>query len=212
MRTRHFMLALVAVALAAYAAGRADPPAREASAVATQVGQEHGPQERSTVDAYRAAATPGERHRQLDRLAGDWAGEFTIWMDPDAAPTVSQGKVQREWILGGRFLRETVEARSEEGVYRGLGFIGYDNVDGQYEIVWMDEMSTGIYSETGTYHADTGIMHTRGSHRDPATGQVVNAWAKLDLSDADRHTYTGWAVGADGRVFKTFEGVLERAD
>ncbi|MHC4094265.1 MAG: hypothetical protein ACYSVY_29000 [Planctomycetota bacterium] len=38
----------------------------------------------------------------------------------------------------------------------------------------------------------------------------MNGWGKLDLSDADRHTYVGYSTDADGKTFKAFEGVTKR--
>jgi hypothetical protein len=91
-----------------------------------------------------------------------------------------------------------------------LGYVGYNNLDGRYEMIWMDTRSTAIYAETGTYHPDDRILRSRGSHRDAATGRVVNTWAQLDLSKPDRHTYVGYTTDADGNTYKAFEGVSER--
>ena len=143
-------------------------------------------------------------------MVGDWSGEFTLWMGPDAAPMVSRGTVQRTWALDGRFIQESVVAENDQGTFRGLGFIGYDNLDGRYQTVWLDNMSTAIQTESGSYHHDTKILHTRGSQRDPVTGKVTTTWAKLYMADPDRHTAKGWAVGVDGRVFIAFEGTLTR--
>jgi hypothetical protein len=71
-------------------------------------------------------------------------------------------------------------------------------------------MSTGIYTETGVYNAEKGALVTRGAHRDPASGKLVNTWGTLDLSQRDEHVYEGYVVGADGREFKHFAGVTKR--
>ncbi len=206
MKMNRNALVLIAVAGVAYAAGRWGPSApAEARAQATP---ETVPEE----DGYRQATGPGPHHRHLDQLVGEWSGEFTLWMDADATPIVSHGTVSRRWILGGRFLEESVKAQGEQATYNSVGYIGYNNLDGQYQTVWMDNMSTAIHTETGTYHDDTKILHTRGSDRDPVTGRVTTTWTKLDLSDPARHTATGWAVGPDGRVFTAFEGVLHRSN
>ncbi len=163
------------------------------------------------MQAMIEAGTPGENHKVLDALAGDWAGEWKMWWAPDQEPMVSQGTVKREWILGGRYLQEAVEATSPMGTFNGVGYSGFNNFDGQYEFIWLDSMSTAVYFETGTYNPKTKILTSRNSHRDPATGRVINGWGKLDLSNPNRHTFVGYATTVGGEEYKAFEGVLNRS-
>ncbi len=162
------------------------------------------------MEAYITAGTPGEHHKRLNPLVGEFIGEFKIWMTPDAPPMISRGTVSREWILGGRYVKETVEATSDMGTFTGVGYTGYNNFDGQYEMVWMDSMSTGIYFETGIYDPDKKALVTRGSHRDPGSGKLILTKGTLDLSRSDEHVYAGYLIGSDGREFKHFEGVTRR--
>ncbi len=198
--------ALLVVAGLAFTAGRFGSP-RGPDARAWAQWQQETPLK---MRAYVETANPSRFHRQLDQLVGEWRGEFRMWMEPDGPPIESRGTVTRSWILGGRFLKETLDAESEMGPIHRLGFIGFNNMDGQYETVWMDDTSTAIHLETGTYHPDTKILHIRRNHRDPATGRVINSWGKLNMSVADRHTYVAYATDADGKTFKALEGVLER--
>jgi hypothetical protein len=208
MRTRN-VIAILAVAILAFAAGRYGVRAGSvASAGETQdPARAEAP---ANVQAIADAGTPGPHHRHLETFIGEWSGTFTIRMGPDAEPLVSRGTVKREWILGGRFVSEVVTAETPAGPFEGRGYIGFNNLDGRFETVWMDNMSTSIMTETGTYHPEEKVMHTRGTQRDPVTGRLINSWAKIDLSDPDRHVMTGYATDADGRTYKAMEGVLER--
>ena len=120
------------------------------------------------------------------------------------------GTVTREWILDGRYIRETVEANSEMGSFRGLGFIGYNNIDGQYEFAWLENMSTAISFGTGSYDADAKVMMFRSTARDPLTGRVINSTSTMDLSSPGLQRYVGYTIGADGKKFKSVEGTMER--
>jgi hypothetical protein len=162
------------------------------------------------MQAWIECGTPGENHKVLDALAGEWAGEWKIWWQPGQAPDVSSGTVKREWILGGRYLEERVEATSPMGTFSGVGYSAYNNIDGLYEFIWMDSMSTGISFETGTYNPETKVLTVQNRHRDPATGRVMTGWGKLDLSNPDRQTYVGYTTRADGKEYKSFEGVMRR--
>jgi hypothetical protein len=206
MKINRNIVGLLAVAGAAYAAGHFGVLSSGGSDAWAQPEREPSAEDL----AYIKAGAPGEHHQVLDQMAGEWEGVFKIWMEPNEAPMMSSGTVSRKWILGGRFLKEVVTATSDMGTFEGVGFIGYDNFDGQYQSVWMDSMSTAIHTETGTYHPDKKVLHLAGDHRDPVTGRLAHSWGKMDLSSPDRHVYTANSTDPDGRTYKAFEGVMER--
>ena len=49
-------------------------------------------------------AQPGEGHKMLERMAGEWVFESKMWMSADGEPMVIPGKASARMILGGRFL------------------------------------------------------------------------------------------------------------
>ena len=214
MRISRRMLGVVAVAGLAFAAGRTNLFSRGQPLASAQTAQEQPPGSHLPADvlARMTAGAPGEHHRQLNALIGDWEGVFRLWIEPGGPPMESRGTVSRMWVLGGRYIHEAVDAEAfgGGGAFHGIGYIGFNNVDGRYETVWLDNQSTGVSIETGTYDPESKIMRTRGTHRDPATGQVMSSRGRLDLSDPDRHSYTGYMTGADGKEVKSFEGVLRR--
>lgn len=77
------------------------------------------------------------------------------------------------------------------GTFRGIGFIGYNNVDGQYELAWMDTMSTAIVFETATYDPEKKILEFRGSHRDPLTGRVIQRQTEHPADTNPRGVFVG---------------------
>ena len=212
IRISRSALGLLAVGGLAYAAGYFHVlPVGEPGAWA-QAGKEQPKQlePNPQMQAYIEAGTPGANHRYLDALVGEWTGEFKMSWGPDQPAEVSQGTVTREWMLGGRYLKESVEATSPMGTFNGYGIMGYNNIDGQYEFAWVDSMSTAIWCETGTYNPQTKILTTRGSHRDPVTGHIVYGWGRIDMSNADRHTFVGYSTAPDGKEYKSMEGALAR--
>jgi hypothetical protein len=162
------------------------------------------------MKVYLEAGAPGEHHRLLDPLVGDWEGVVRIWMEPGGEPMEWPGTASREWTLDGRFVHERVESQSPFGPFRGFGAMGYNNLDGQYEFIWMENMSTGIMWATGHYDPDTKTLHSRGSYRDPATGKLVWSRGEIDMSRPNVNTFVGYAVGPDGREFKNMEGEFRR--
>lgn len=207
MRISRTVVGMFVVAGLAYAAGQADLFSGGPAALA---GDDKDYQMSAEMQACIDAGIPGENHKNLNALVGKWDGEFKIYAEPGQEPMISRGTVTREWILDGRYVQETVEATSEWGTFKGLGFFGYNNVDQQYEMAWMDSMSTGIYAETGTYDPDAKVLKTKGAHRDAATGRVINTWGTVDLSSPDRQIYLGYMDGPDGKSFLSFEGITSR--
>ena len=208
MRMNWNIVSVLAVAAAAFVVGRAGAPTGAGSA-ALAAGQPEGelPPE---LAAMMVAGTPGEQHEKLNTLVGDFAFTGKLWMGEGDEPFEMNGSVRREWILDGRYIRENVRASSEMGSFEGVGFTGYNNHDGQYEMAWMDDHSTEIYMEAGSFDDATKVLTTRGSRREAAGGKLVHSRGQFDLSDPDRHTYIAYETGTDGHERKAFEMVFTR--
>jgi len=184
--------------------GDADHPHKHSDMPSDAMGME------AEMAAWTKAATPGENHLVLASMAGEWEGEWIMWMAPGTPPSKSVGKISRKWILDGRYMKETVKAKGDMGAYAGHGYVGYNNLDGLYEMVWMDNWSTAIHLSSGYYDATSKTMHFQGTYRNPATGNLVKSWSEYDMSDPNRHVMIGYVPGPDGKPFKHFEGVTSR--
>ena len=46
---------------------------------------------------------PGDNHKVLATMAGDWNYTVKMWMDPTAKPQESKGTATRKAIMDGRF-------------------------------------------------------------------------------------------------------------
>ena len=205
---------LVASFLAGYVAGHEDllPFLSDIlpSAGAAPVQQEGTPPMNPALKSTIKAGTPGAHHRILDRLAGEWKGAFTLRMDPEAPPMKVEGTLKRTWILDGRFLKEEVVSDMGGRTFKGLGILGFDNANGVFETLWMDNTGTNILHETGYWDPDAQRLVTQGMHRDAGMGRIVLTRSRIEMSDPDRHVTRMYAVDAHGREYLSFEGVAER--
>ncbi len=203
----------VVIATAGFLAGQAADWRTSAASAATlmQDGQpEMSPEVTAQMEAMMQAGTPGEHHAILNSFVGHWEGVYQWRPAPDAEMIPMTGSVERKWILDGRFIEEHVDSQSPWGPFQGRGFLGYDNVDGQYIMCWMDTTTTGFYQEQGVYNSKTKTMKMWSSHRDPASGHLVRMRSELDLSNPNRHTMRGWQTDASGVEFEAFKGVFEK--
>lgn len=203
------ILGVLAVAGVAFTAGTYWSGVSTATAYPLQ-DDDVPPEVQAQMAAWAKAAATGEHHEYLNELTGTWEGTFRMWMSADAQPMQSSGTVKREWVLGGRFIKETVHAQGAMGAFNGLGYIGFNNVDGRYEYVWMEDMSTSIAFGTGSYDPEAKVFQWNADYRDPATGRVIDCVNKLEISSPSHHTYLGYQIGANGKRFKSFEGDVHR--
>lgn len=111
--------------------------------------------------AYVTAGTPGEEHAWLAESAGTWHGEGTMWMGSESEPVAFESTMTITPIMDGRYV--TTDYKSEipgMGEYHGAGITGYDNVAGQFVVVWIDNHSTGIMNGTANKSADGTLRWT----------------------------------------------------
>ncbi len=208
MRITHTMISVTLIGAAAFLAGRMTSVVPLTSTALAQDKQEM--QMTAEMEAMMKASTPSKHHKHLDLFVGEWSGKYRFRMGPDEEWMEMDGDISREWVLDGHYVREEITTESEWGLFRGLGYMGFNNLEGRYEFIWMDNMSTSIMLQHGSYDPDTKILSSYGSHRDPATGKYYSMRGTHDMSDPDYHTFEGFATGPDGKEYKSFEGSSKR--
>ena len=76
---------------------------------------------------WQEYATPGEGHKVMEQLVGNWDYSLKYWTSPDTPPEESTGTNDIKWILDNRFLEMNVKGTSMGQPFEGMGIIGYDN-------------------------------------------------------------------------------------
>jgi hypothetical protein len=160
--------------------------------------------------AYMAAATPGEFHKHLQKLEGNWKVTGKMWMDPAAPPTETSGTAVKKLVMGGRYLREEYSSVFMGMPFQGLCYTGYDNLRQQYSGVWLDDMSTQILPFTGSYDADRKAFTMEGDMIDAATGQTTHSRMVTTVVSEDKHLFESFGFGPEGKEIKMMELVYER--
>jgi hypothetical protein len=81
----------------------------------------------AVLKAMGEAGQPGSEHKKLEPLVGDWTFTLKMWTDPSQPPAELTGTVNRKWIMGGRFVQETVNGQCNltGKTFEGLGLVGY---------------------------------------------------------------------------------------
>ena len=109
---------------------------------------------------------------------------------------------------------DRVEVGLERGgqPFEGLGLTGYDNVKGEYQSIWLDNMMTGMMYGTGSFDAAKKTVKVSGNFSCPMTGDK-NRWYRYEwkVIDNDHHSYISYSKSPNGKEFKEMEISFTRA-
>ena len=166
------------------------------------------PEQQAMVEAWQQAMTPGPQHAALAKMEGSYSMTVKMWMAPGAEPEVSTATSERRMIMGGRYLEETVHGTAMGEPFEGRGLTGYDNLRGEYWGVWIDNMSTGVSTSSGSWDDTTGVGTFTGSYVDPVSRQTVATRMTLERHPDRSETMTTYEATPDGEV-RTMEIVYQ---
>lgn len=163
------------------------------------------------MEAMMKLASPGELHKQLGKMAGDWTFTNKMWMAPGQPPMESAGTMHAEAILGGRYIQSAWKGSFMGQAFEGQGTEGYDNISKQYVSSWVDNMGTGIMHSVGTCEDGGKKCTVVGESSDPMSGGKVTM--KSVLTWMDDNSFKNEMYGKDpasGQEMKMMEIVAKR--
>ncbi len=189
---------IVVVALAVLVAGGV----HRADKMSKAMGMEMDP---AMQEAMKKGA-PGAQHKALEPFVGRFTTTSRMWMKPGEAPQESTGSAEHTWVLGGRFLRMDVRGDFGGQPFEGLGYLGYDNIRGEYTAVWLDNMNTGIMRASGQFDPETKKYTESGTFSCPLTSEKDRPFrGEWKVIDNDSLSYTMYNPGPDGKEVKGME-------
>lgn len=187
--------------------------------VTSQVVSQDKPEKVSEKEKQMWAAmarygSPGEYHKHLNALVGDWTYTLEWWEYPGGETQKDTGTVESMWVLGGRFVLQHVmgdEPMSGGGVFEGHGCIGYDNFRQEYTSAWISNMQTSISTKRGSVDATGKTFTFWGTHDDIMTGERDKpAREIIKIVDHNTHTVEWFQKDTAGEEFKSGQLVFTR--
>jgi len=164
-----------------------------------------GLEKEEMMQRMEAAGTPGPGHKALEAFVGNWKAEVKCWMEPGSAPNVSQGTAKASWILNGRFLEEEFRGEMMGKPFTGRSLMGYDNIKGTFNSVWISDMQTSIFTSEGKGDSGNKVITLEGKSTCAATGQRdVPMKSVIRVIGPDKHTFEMFD-GRNGGNVKTME-------
>jgi hypothetical protein len=148
-------------------------------------------------------ATPGPMHKKLEPFVGKWKAVVKMFTGP-GEPEVSEGTSTSEWVLGGRYVRETFLGTFEGMPFEGRGLTGYDNVSKEFVGVWVDTMSTGLLTSTGQLDPSGKVFNWQSTFHNPMPGMPNTMRSVVEIVNEKTHKFTTY-VTMDGKEVKQME-------
>src|SRR5436190_3867797 len=155
---------------------------------------------------------PGENHKLLAGMAGNWTYTVKMWMDPTAKRQESKATATRKAIMDGRFYiaehtgkfqMPGMDGKLKEMNFKGMAIEGYDNVKKKFVVSWIDNMGTVILNSEGTYDA-TSKTFTYTAQFEMMPGMPVRIRELIKVVDNDHHNFEWYEDRGQGEA-KTME-------
>jgi hypothetical protein len=161
-----------------------------------------------TTDAVQAQqpamvqnGQPGEMHKRLDVLVGEWSVEFTLYIagGTEEKPLISRTLTcRREWIAetGNRHLRDVTQGMIGGNPYYRLGVLSYSTMDKRYEWNTVDALNTMMMTYKGAKGTASlsgdivmsGEFTDQGVLGDSYAGKTIRQRTVIKIEQPDRHT------------------------
>jgi len=159
--------------------------------------------EQEMMALYMKYATPGPEHEVLKSWAGNWKVVSKSWMAP-GEPQVSEGRVVRSMVLGGRYLQDEYKAILMGQPFEGMGITGYDLYKKEWVSFWIDTMGTGFLLARGKMDPSGKVMTMTATYDDPATGEKKSIKEITKIVDANQQVFEMWE-SRGGKEVKSME-------
>ena len=161
--------------------------------------------------AWIQAATPGDNHALLTRMAGSYTVETRFFAGPGAEAQVSQAMAEQTMVFGGRYLRQEFSGEMAGQPFHGTGFIGYDNVRKKFFSFWVDTMSTAPLLHDGACSDKAcNTLVFRGEYVDPSTHKKKKNRTVTELTADGKLVFSLFDQDKKGKEFKSMELIYTR--
>lgn len=148
--------------------------------------------------------TPGPMHEMMAKHAGTWKMVSKMWMDPNSEPQVSEGKVDAEMILGGRYLKMVAKFPFMGMQTEGWSLEAFDNGKKEFINIWIDNMGTGVAISTGKFDETTKSIVYNGKMYDPVSGKDTD-YKSISRMISDNEMIFEMFSNYDGKEYKVME-------
>lgn len=162
--------------------------------------------------AMEDAAKPTEMHKHLAKAEGNWKGESSMWMAPDAPAVKSECTMTCKTIMNGLFTQVTMSGEIPEmGKMEGMGIYGYDTVAKKFQSSWVMNCGSGMMIGTGEMASDGSTINWTYTYTCAIQKKACTMREVEKIIDANTRTITSYGPDpVTGKEFKMMEVTFTR--
>jgi Protein of unknown function (DUF1579) len=157
------------------------------------------------VKAMDNAMDPGEGQKKLEFLVGNFDVRVLVWLDPSKPPIESRAVSMSSWVLGHRYVQQMLSGFVMGEPWSGIGYAGFDNVQGKYVACYMDSGSTGMEWYTGGMAPDGRSAKLTATIYDALTHKPTKVEMRLNITPDGQHQTELWQADPSGKMVKIME-------
>lgn len=167
-------------------------------------------QSEEEMEAWLETTKPVEEHKFLEKFAGDWTFESTMWMDPSQPAVKTAGEATAKMILGDRYLQTHHKSEDEQMPFEGMALTAFDKVKKEYLSTWVDNMGTGIMMFRGKVSDTDGTMEMEADYLNPMTNQQERHKTVETIIDEDTYKMEYFVQAPGQEEYRTMEVIYTR--
>jgi uncharacterized protein DUF1579 len=163
----------------------------------------------SSPPPFVVRGMPGDGQKAMQALAGNWRVEMTLYAamgSPQHPLTSSDLVAHREWIGGGRFLRDVTEGAFGGSPYYRMGTLGYSNMDRRFEWVTQDALNANMMIYQGARQSGPGFPASlagtftdQGLLGEASAGKTIRQRTLIQIDGPDRNVMEIYFTPPGGR-------------
>ena len=161
-----------------------------------------------SADDMAKAAEPGDRHKMLARMVGDWTVEVVYKIGTVEGKGTAD--CHAEMILGGRFLTRNYASEMGGQPFHVMQTIGFDTLRKEFFEWQVESNNTGRLETKGTWDEAEHAIVCTGPSFDPATFKPATLRTKTIFDSEDQFTIEWWMKSGDGAESKQVTLVHKR--
>jgi hypothetical protein len=147
---------------------------------------------------------PGSEHEKLKQLAGEFDTKAKMHI-PGLPVQESKGEYKAKMDVGGLFLVGEFKGQMFGQEFQGRGLTGYDTYKKKYTGIWVDSMSTAIYSIEGSFDGSGKEYTEKMEGPDPMSGKTMKMRMVTNFKDKDNFEMKMYGPGQDGNEMLMME-------
>jgi hypothetical protein len=168
------------------------------------------PSPKVVLTALAEAGKPGAEHQKLAPFIGEWNVTMRMWTDPSQPPAELTATAESKWILGGRFVQESLRGECPEGKsFEAIGFLGYDAAQKKFTTVRVCGFCGKTMTNALAADASGRKFECATEECCPLTGEKVKGRDEVVVENNDR-IVTSIYKTMHGKEFKAMEVVATR--